>query len=192
MGCFHDFTAPLWELFAGNALLLICSLFYLAWWAVAFRPGSTGKMAGAGFIALAFFTGLGAVALICLAVGALSQHSHAVSVWYILIGTAALYLILLLVTAAVFHRTVTSELLIIHVWAALELSSVAVLYGTGRFCIALASVQAVLIGMAVVAGVICYVLFYRLSGTAGYWDGMVPLAADAFVMAVFLGMMAFA
>jgi hypothetical protein len=34
------------------------------------------------------------------------------------------------------------------------------------------------------------VLYYRLDGTASYWNGMVPLMMDAFVMAVFLGVLA--
>lgn len=38
-----------------------------------------------------------------------------------------------MVTTVAFHRIVTSELIIIHIWIALELSSVAVLYGTGCF-----------------------------------------------------------
>ena len=37
---------------------------------------------------------------------------------------------------------------------------------------------------------ICYVLYYRLDETAGYRIGMVPLAADAFVMAVILAVLA--
>ena len=89
-----------------------------------------------------------------------------------------------------FHRQVTSELIIILIWAALEFSAIAVLYGTGRFGLGGAVTMAVLVGIATIVGVICYVLYYRLEGMSSYRVGMVPLATDAFVMAVFLGMLA--
>jgi hypothetical protein len=37
---------------------------------------------------------------------------------------------------------------------------------------------------------ICYVLYYRLTGMAGYYIGMVPLLSAAFVQVVFLGLTA--
>ncbi|WP_434509754.1 hypothetical protein [Desulfitobacterium sp. AusDCA] len=49
---------------------------------------------------------------------------------------------------------------------------------------------AVLIGTAVIVGLICYLLYFRLEGMPSYWDGMVPLIMDALVVAVFLGVMA--
>ena len=68
---------------------------------------------------------------------------------------------------------------------------IAVLRGTGRFGTPSAATMTALVGIAAVAGVICYVLYYRLDEVARYWDGMAPLATDAFVMAVFLGVLAF-
>ncbi len=190
MTCFRSFTAPLWEIFAGNLLLLICSLFYLAWWVVSYRPSPSGGSFGWLYITAAFITGLAAIALMSGGINALSQDSTGLPVRFILMGGAALFIVLLLVTAIAFHRTVTSELLIIHIWAALELSAVAVLYGTGRFSAGRAAALAALVGIVTVAALICYVLYYRLDGTARYWSGMVPLATDAFVMAVFLGVLA--
>ena len=190
MTCFHNFTAPLWEIFAGNLLLLFCSLFYLVWWVVSFRPNSSGGSAGVFYITAAFITGVAAIALMSGGINSLSQDSKSLPVRFILLGSAALFLVLLLVTAIAFHRIVTSELIIIHIWAALELSVVAVLYGTGRFSSGRAATLAALVGIATVIGLICYVLYYRLDGTASYWNGMVPLMMDAFVMAVFLGVLA--
>jgi hypothetical protein len=190
MTCFHNFTAPLWEIFAGNLLLLFCSLFYLVWWVVSFRPNSSGGSAGVFYITAAFITGVAAIALMSGGINSLSQDSKSLPVRFILLGSAALFLVLLLVTAIAFHRIVTSELIIIHIWAALELSVVAVLYGTGRFGSGRAATLAALVGIATVIGLICYVLYYRLDGTASYWNGMVPLMMDAFVMAVFLGVLA--
>ena len=190
MICFRNFTAPLWEIFAGNLLLLFCSLFYLAWWVVSFRPNSSGGSAGGFYITAAFITGVAAIALMSGGINSLSQDSKGLPVKFILLGGAALFFVLLPVTAIVFHRIVTSELLIMHIWGALELSAVAVLYGTGRFGAGRAVTLAALVGIATVAGLICYMLYYRLDETASYWNGMVPLTTDAFVMAVFLGVLA--
>jgi len=190
MSCFRNFSAPIWEIFAGNLLLLFCSLFYLAWWVVSYRPNSSGGSAGGFYITAAFITGFAAIALMSGGINLLSQDSKGLPVRFILMGSAALFLVLLLVTAFAFHRIVTSELIIMHIWAALELSAVAVLYGTERLGAGRAATLSALVGIATVAGLICYVLYYRLDETASYWNGMVPLMTDAFVMAVFLGVLA--
>ena len=190
MTFFRSFTAPLWEIFAGNLLLLICSLFYLAWWVVSYRPNSSGGPAGGLYITAAFITGIAAITLMSVGINSLSQDAKGFPVRFILTGSAVLFFVLLPVTAIAFHRMVTSELMIIHIWAALELSAVAVLYGTGRFGAGRAAALAALAGIATVTGLICYVLYYRMDDTARYWSGMVPLATDAVVMAVFLGVMA--
>jgi hypothetical protein len=190
MTCFHNFTAPLWEIFTGNLLLLFCSLFYLIWWVVSFQPNSSGGSVGVLCITAAFITGVAAIALMSAGINSLSQDSKSLPVRFILIGVAVLFFVLTLVTVIAFHRIVTSELIIIHIWAALELSVVAVLYGTGHFGLGRAATLMALVGIAIVVGLICYVLYFRLDGMSSYWDGMVPLMMDAFVMAVFLGVLA--
>jgi hypothetical protein len=190
MTCFRNFTVPLWEIFAGNLLLLFCTLFYLAWWVVSYRPNSSGGSVGVFCITAAFITGFAAIALMSGGISPLSQDSKGVPVMYILLGCAALFFVLLPVTSIAFHRIVTSELMLMHVWAALELSAVAVLYGTGRFGAGRAAALAALVGIAAVAGLICYVLYYRQDETARYWIGMIPLATDSLVMTVFLGVLA--
>jgi hypothetical protein len=190
MTCFRSFTVPLWEIFAGNLLLLFCTLFYLAWWVVSYRPNSSGGSAGGFYITAAFITGIAAIALMYGGINSLSQDSKGLPVRFILMGGVAMFFILLLITAVAFHRIVTSELMLIHIWAVLELSAVAVLYGTGRFGAGRAAALAVLVGIATIAGLICYVLYYRLDETARYWNGMIPLTTDAFVMAVFLWVLA--
>jgi len=192
MTCFHNFTAPIWEIFAGNVLLLFCSLFYLAWWVIVFRPNASEKSpAGTICITFAFLTGVAAIALMSGGIHALSNRTKGVPVSSVLLGCAALFVLLLLVTTIVFRRPITSELIIIHIWTALELSAVAVLYNAGRFGMGSAVTLAVLAGIATVIGLVTYVLYYRLEGTASYRDGMIPLISDAVVMAVFAGVMVF-
>ena len=191
---FRNFSTPLRGIFAGNLLLLFCSLFYLIWWAISFRQNSSGGLAGvlAGVFCImaAFISGIAAIALMSGGIYSLSQDSKSSPVRFILLGGAVLFLVLLLVTVIAFHRIVTLELLIIHIWAALELSVVSVLYGIGRFGLGRAVILAALVAIATVVALICYVLYYRLNGTASYLDGMVPLMVDAFIMALFLGVLA--
>jgi len=194
MTCFHNFTAPVWQIFAGNLLLFICSIFYLVWWVVCFGPNASGKAAGGStgvvYLTGAFISGIAAIVLMSGGINTLSKDAKSVPVWLILLCGIVLFAVMLLVTTAFYHRPVTSELIIIHIWAVLQLSAVAVLYGTGRFGLGRTVLLVTLTGIAFVVGVICYILYYRLEGKAGYWDGMAPLLVDASVMAVFLGVLA--
>jgi hypothetical protein len=186
MTCFRNFTGPIWALFAGNLLLLLCFLFYLVWWGVAFRPNSSGGPIGSICIFAAFITGIAAIMLVCGGITALTSASKAVPVRFILLGTAVLFFIMLLITSVFFQRIVTSELMIIHLWVALELSVIAVLYGTGHFKPERSILLAGLILAAYLISMVCYVLYYRLTGMAGYYDGMIPLFAASVATAVFL------
>lgn len=185
MTLFRNFTLPEWEIFGGNLLLLLCSIFYLAWWAAAFKPGSDSGSSGGIFIGLAFIFGIAALALMSHSISSLFEYSKGVSIKFILTGSAALFVIVLVITITVFHRVLTSELIIIHIWAALELCAIAALYGAGRFGTGRAVLLAALTGIAFAAGIICYVLYYRLDQAAAYLDSMVPIAIDTFVAAVF-------
>ncbi len=188
MNCFHDFSAPLWGIFAGNLLLLFCSLFYLAWWVVSYSPNSSGGTTGGFFITAAFITGIAAIMI--MAGGINSLPGKGLPVRYILLGAIVLFVVLLTVTQVVFRRTVTSELMIICIWAAVECSAIAVLQGSGRFGTGRAVILALIVGFATIIGLVCYILHYRLDETAQYWNGIIPLTADAIVMAVFLAVMA--
>jgi hypothetical protein len=192
MMSFRSFTGPLWSVFAGNLLLLICMIFYLVWWIVTFRPNSTdGGLIGAFSILVAFVTGIAAIVLLSTGINLISQENvRGLPVKFILLGAAAVFVVMLLVTSVGFHRIVTSELMIIHVWVALELSAAVVLYGTGHFGPGRAAVLAALLGIAFIVSMICYVLYYRMGEAASYRVGMVPLIMGVVVTAVFLGEMA--
>jgi hypothetical protein len=190
MAFFRNFTGPLWAVSAGNLLLLLCFLFYLVWWRVNFRPDATGGPAGSVCILAAFITGAAAIVLMCGGIDSLSQVSRGLPVKYILLGAAVLFFVSLLVTSILFHRIVTSELMIIHLWIALELSVIAVLHGAGALGLSRAAILAALVLIAFAVSIICYVLYYRLTGMASYYDGMIPLISAAFVTMVFLGITA--
>jgi hypothetical protein len=191
MTCFRNFTAPLWQVFGGNLLMFVTIVFYVTWWAVSFRPDGHGDPAAAGiFLAAAFFSGIAAITLMSFGINSLSQAGKGIPLMYILLGAVALFIILLVVTQIFFQREVTTELLLIIGWAALQGSAIAVLQGSGRFTLAQALTLAVLVLLATGVGMVCYVLHYRLEETARFWNGVIPLVVDEGVVAVFLAVLA--
>ncbi len=191
MTCFRDFTVPLWEIFGGNSLMFATIVFYIAWWTVSFRPNGDGQTAGAVFfIAVAFFAGMAAITIMSLGIKSLSQVGKGFPVMYILLGAVAFYIILLAVTIIAFRRVVTSELLLITAWAALELAAIAVLQGSGRFGMGQVLTLAALVGLATGAGLVCYILHYHLDETLRFWNGLIPLIVNEGVVMVFLAVLA--
>lgn len=192
MTWFRDFTAPLWQVFGGNLLMFVTLVFYSAWWTVSFRPNGDANAAGAGlFIAVAFFAGVAAIAVLFTGINSFSQAGKGFPMAYILAGAAASFVILLAVTQIVFRRPVTSELLLIVIWAALEWSAIAALQGSGRFSLGATLTLAVLVALATCTGMACYLLHYHLvNETLRFWNGLIPLIAPAGVVAVFLAVQA--
>jgi hypothetical protein len=191
MNCFRDFTVSLWQVFSGNLLMFATLVFYIAWWTVCFRPGGNENTAGAGiFIVVALFIGVAAIITLFVGINSLSQTGKGFPFMYILLGSVAFYIILLAVTKNVFHRPVTSELLLIIVWAALEWSAIAVLQGCGRLSTGAALALVILVALATVTGIVCYILHFSLNEISRFWNGLIPLIVDAGVVAVFLAVLA--
>lgn len=181
---FSNFDLHTRELFGGNILLIVCSLCYLAWWVVAFKPSGAGRGMTTGLLLLAaMVTGVVAVMLTIKGINASPHETTLIPPNYILWGGVAAYAVLLVITGVFFKRQVTSELFLIIGWAMLELSALNALYGSGRFGLRTAIAFSVVIGIAVVVSLVCYVLYYRLGATAGYLDGMIPLMTETLVMA---------
>jgi hypothetical protein len=187
MTLFRDFIGPDWKIFTGNMLMLTTCAFYLAWWGLAFKPGETARRGYTGvLIAGAVVTGICAITLLSLGIAELVGQGKGIPLSLILIGAVAAYIVLLATTKLLCGRPVTSELLIMIVWAAVELAAIGVLRQSGRFSVFAASSLGILVALATVAGLVCYVLYYRLDETAGYVDGFIPLAVDAGAVAAFL------
>ena len=172
------------ELFWGNVLLIVCSLFYLAWWIVAFKPDSASKGIGTGLLlALAFVAGIIALVLTIKGINTIPQQKTLLPANFIVLGGIAVYFVLLAVTSLLFKRQVTSELMLIIGWAMLELSVINVLYGSDRFRYKTAIVLSIVIGIAALISLVCYVMHYRLDKNASYINGMIPLILETLVMA---------
>lgn len=172
------------QIFRSNLLLVICCAFYLAWWLLAFKPAGAIKGMKTGWLLIpAFVSGLLSVILAVKGIQSASIRETLFPNGLLLWGGIAVYLILLAVTVLLLKRPVTTELLLIVGWTALALSEINVLYGMGLFSHGLAVMFAVVIGVAALISLVCYVLYYNFGDRAGYFDGMVPLFLVALVMA---------
>ena len=190
MAVFRSFNSALWELFCGNLLLLATCAFYIAWWSIAFWPGAKGGSALAGvFLPLAALAGLAAIVATGLGVQGLARSGARSPTLPVIVGAAVFYLIALAVTKLAFQRELTSELLVMSVWAAIEVLAILALRASGRFGPLKSATLLALVGVATAIGLVCYVLYYRLAPGPRFWDGLIPLAADALVAAAFLGTM---
>ena len=180
----HDLGLPAKQIFWSNILLIVCCVFYLVWWLLAFKPTGAIKGMKTGWLLIpAFIAGLAAI---ILAVKGLQSSSLKTALFpggLLLWGGIAAYLALLAVTRLLFQRQVTTELFLIVGWAVLALSEINALYGAEQFSHGLATIFAVVIGVAMLISLVCYVLYYNLGNRAGYFDGMIPLLMVALVMA---------
>lgn len=170
-------------LFRAHALLLVCSLLYLAWWATFFRPGSArvaGPLFAIGVLCLvgAAVCGVSGAVLAGSSLPGLPGAEKVPRLGFAVAGVVG-YLALLVVTAGLFHRQVTTELLLIAAWGALEACVVVSLRAAGLLSGVGFLVFALLVVTLVVASLVCYVLYYRLGPVASFVDGMVPLLAVA-------------
>lgn len=183
---FQNFTMQIRAILYGNLLMVICSVFYLIWWGITFRPGAGGTAFGTICIGLAFVLGMIGVVLTVKGLNGNRMQAQIQTIpgWGIAAGGIVTYVILLAVTSGLLHRQVTSELLIITAWAVLELSLVNFLYGVGRFTMPVALGSVLLIIAAAVISMVCYLLYYRLAPYPGFIDGMIPLIAVAVVMMI--------
>ncbi len=176
---FNAFTA---SVFFGNGFLAVCCMFYLLWWLIAFKPGAnSSKLKKAVPLVAAASTGAVGLALIVSGIGVAEKAT--VSAKYFLCAGAALYVLLLAVTLFVFKRKVTVELLLIVGWTTLELCIVDRMYSGGYMGAEVACVFSGIIAFALIASMICYVLYYRVEKQRGYIVGTLPLIAEAIVSA---------
>lgn len=178
---FENAAPPARIMLWGDVLLIACCAFYLLWWHRAFKPAGAAKGFASGWLLIpAAILGLAAVVMIIRgARGAAGSDRALFSSGALFAAAAALYAVLLVVTRFAFRRQVTSELFLIVGWAALAFLEVNALFALGMITRggAVALLAAALVAAA--AGIVCYVLYYRLSPRAAYVDGMVPLVLVA-------------
>ena len=169
----------------GNWLLVICSIFYLAWWLVTFKPPQMkSSLIGNIFLVIAFVSGLSGMFISVkeIAIPTSEIIIKGISGLWLILGGAASYILLLLLTRAIFHRQVTSELFIITGWALLEIAICNYMYAVGVFRIKEALILALIVLITALISLVCYILYYKLPYEKGYIDGCIPLVLCMLVM----------
>ena len=168
----------------GNALFIVCCVFYLMWWLLAFRPsGAISGMKTGWLLIPAFLSGLAGVITALWGILGKMPGNRLFSGWHILWGGIVLYFLLLAVTVLLFKRQLTSELFLITGWGMLAVAEINALFGLGLFSHGFSMGFIMVICAAVIISLVCYVLYYRLDSKVGYIDGMVPLVLAAGIMA---------
>jgi hypothetical protein len=168
----------------GEVLLVVCSLSYLVWWTITFRPSGRTPSGGGLFLAGAVLGGLGGLVLLAVGIAALLPKASLPALGATIVGGVLGGALLLYVTSSVAHRPVTTELPLIVVWATVQLAAGITLGTAGVLRAPAASAWIVATAIATLVGLVCYLIFYRLDPIPAYWIGMVPLAVDGVVAAI--------
>ena len=96
----------------------------------------------------------------------------------LLLMTAA-FVMLLLITRTVFHRVVTTELILIVLWAVLETAVINKLNAGGFLSDKLFLFMAIVIIAVFILDIVLYVAYYRMEEMRAFYAAMVPLIAAA-------------
>lgn len=176
----------------GQVFLIICVVFYLIWWSISYQPGqSVNRIAGVRGVLLltTVLCGLAGIVLSIVGVNGLPIKIDAglkMNGIVILIGGAASYFLLLAVTYAVFHRPVTTELVLIVGWSMLELAVVNAMNGADILSDTRFDIMIVVIIAAFLISIVLYVLYYRMEAWKAFYAAMVPLITDGIGMLILL------
>lgn len=177
------FSSTIKSLITGNVFLMICCVFYLAWWLIAFRPAGAVKGMTSGWLLIpAAVTGLAAIFILIQTFRTAKVQQEIISGTVLMLIGLAAYFILLAVTYFCLHRVVTTELLLIVGWCILALSEINTLYGIGTFSLPGAGAWFAVIIISAAVSMICYIFYYGLDAVRGYVDGMIPLLIIGVVM----------
>jgi hypothetical protein len=185
---------PFFGMLAGHLLIVLVGVFWSFYWTRDFAAETSGAPITGGLLALAAaLCGLGAFLVLPASIPALPLGTvrmpfplSSIPLW-----SAAFFVLWLLASTLLFRRPVTSELFLIPSWAVLE---ACVLYAlassgwlSGRQTVGLAALAAV----AFLAGLVCYLLHYRLHEHGRYINGLVPYAFIGAVSLAVIALLAF-
>lgn len=171
------------SIYFGNNLLIICVVFYLLWWILAFRPGGVPDNLRNGIIlGIATVSGIVGIVMMIKGIRSIPAGGELFSSRLVIWGGIAVYILLLLGTTLLFKRQVTTELLLIVGWAMLEIIVINTMFGCGDLRTGIAVAVIIIIAAAAVVSLVCYLVYYKLEGNAAYVDGMIPLIVTGVVM----------
>ena len=178
------------QIVIGQVLLIICCIFYLAFWCVGYRPNTvvdrTGGVNGLLLSATVFF---GMAGIICSLMPVKETSSTKYSQLFIVFGGIVAYIVLMVVTKYGFQRMVTTELFLIVGWTMLELSIINRLSGSGLlFGLKLVAVY-VVVALAFVISMVLYVAYYRMEEMKAFYAAMVPLITEGVSMGILVALL---
>jgi hypothetical protein len=168
----------------GELLLVLCSLSYLVWWTITFKPSVRTGPGGGLFLAGAVLGGLAGLVLLAVGIAALLPKASLLALGATIVGGVLVGALLLYVTSSVLHRPVTTELPLIVIWSTMQLATGITLWTAGSLEAPATTAWVVATAIATLVGLACYLVFYRLDPIPAYWVGMVPLAVDGVVAAI--------
>ncbi len=182
---FSRMEVPARHMMEGNLLLVLCCIFYLAWWLAAFRPVGALKGMQSGWLLIpAFLCGVAAAVQSIRGICALPKIQQLLPTAAVLIGGVVLYLLVMLGTHLLLQRPVTTELFLIVGCAGMMTLELNAFLSLGQLNRIRAVVLFVVLMAALLLSLICYAVYYKLDSYKGYVDGTIPLVMGAVITAV--------
>ena len=182
----------------GQIMLVICCVFYSVWWSISYRPGVSVNRAGGLNGLLLLITAVCGVSGLAASIyginaepeaGTLAEQTAKMNGLAIAIAGIAAYIVLLIITKLIFHRVVTTELLLIVGWTVLELYVINALKASSKLSDPRFYVMLAVIAAAFIISMILYVLYYRMEEMKAFYAAMVPLITEAVSMTVLVLLM---
>lgn len=171
------------EIITGQLLLSAGALFYTGWWLAAFKPDSArsgGALAALLFFLLAAF-GLSGTALTVHGIHGLPLPASWPGSGMLFIMALLIYFILLTGSVKLFGRKPTTELILMVLWALMEIMALGALHETGALTgTAYGLTWAAVIAASLIAFA-AYMVYYRMDDDTAYITGAIPLLVDGAV-----------
>ena len=176
------------QIITGQILLIFCCIVYLVWWYRGFRPGVyVSRIGGMNGILLLITAGLGLAGGVLSLLPIPTVRDYWISPSSIAVIGVAAYIVLLLVTDFLFHRMVTTELILIVGWTMLKLVVAGRLYAAGALENGSFLAVCMVIAAAFLISIVLYVAYYRMEEMKAFYAAMVPLVTEAVTMGVLVG-----
>lgn len=172
----------------GQILLILCCGVYLVWWYRGFRPGfSVSRVGGTNGLLLLVTAVLGLAGVVFSLSPVPEVRKAAFSSDSVALAGLVIYVILLVVTKGVFHRVVTTELILIVGWTTLEMVVAGRLYAGGALSGRGLTAASLVIAAAFLISIVLYVAYYHMEEMKAFYAAMVPLVTEAAAMGILTG-----
>ena len=176
------------QIIKGNAFLIICCVFYLLWWIIAFKPEGAVKGMRSGWLLIpAIVFGLMSIMLLIGAFRLSDGYETLFRSLWVLIAGAVIYIVLLFITSIFFHRIVTTELILIVGWTVLGICEINTLFALSAAGKASAWILIAITLVFSAVSMVCYMKYYELDAGKGWVCGMIPLILVMVMMLILTG-----